>query len=54
MLQMQVHCGSLPISPGATLAWLGFTEETLLVSYDSEVTTAHTPDTISVADAEAM
>ena len=34
---MQVHNGALPISCGSTLAWLGFSEECLLTTYDSEV-----------------
>jgi hypothetical protein len=33
--QRQLHAGPLPLSPGATLAWLGFTEEGQLASYDS-------------------
>ena len=41
MCVMQVHSGSLPLSPGSTLAWLGFSEESLLASYDSEVTLIH-------------
>jgi len=40
---VQMHSGSLPVSPGATLAWLGFSEDSLLASYDSEASfaTAH-------------
>ena len=33
----QVHHGPLPVTPGTTLSWLGFSEESLLTSYDSEV-----------------
>lgn len=34
--QRQLHGGPLPLSPGATLSWLGFSEEGLLAAYDSE------------------
>lgn len=34
--QRQAAGGALPLSPGATLAWLGFSEEGLLACYDSE------------------
>ncbi|KAL3149950.1 hypothetical protein ABBQ38_013311 [Trebouxia sp. C0009 RCD-2024] len=34
--QQQVHHGPLPLTPGTTLSWLGFSEESLLASYDSE------------------
>ncbi|KAL4439932.1 hypothetical protein ABPG75_002933 [Micractinium tetrahymenae] len=34
--QRQLHAGPLPLSPRATLAWLGFTQEGLLAAYDSE------------------
>lgn len=34
---LQVHHGPLPLTPGTTLSWLGFSEESLLASYDSEV-----------------
>ena len=37
MCMMQVHRGRLPLSPGSTLAWLGFSDEALLATYDSEV-----------------
>jgi chromosome transmission fidelity protein 4 len=33
--QRQAHSGPLPLSPGSTLAWLGFTEEGLLAANDS-------------------
>lgn len=33
--QRQLHAGPLPLCPGASLAWLGFTEEGQLASYDS-------------------
>ena len=34
--QRQLHGGPLPLSPAASLAWLGFSEEGLLAAYDSE------------------
>lgn len=34
---VQVVSGRVVLSPGATLTWLGFTEEDLLSTYDSEV-----------------
>lgn len=33
--QRQAHGGPLPLSPGSTLGWLGFSEEGLLAAYDS-------------------
>lgn len=33
--QRQAHGGPLPLSPGSTLSWLGFSEEGLLAAYDS-------------------
>lgn len=41
MCIMQVHSGRLPLSPGSTLAWLGFSDEALLATYDSEVMPAY-------------
>lgn len=38
---MQVQFGPLPVTPGTTLSWLGFSEESLLTSYDSEVCLEH-------------
>ena len=37
MLVLQVHTGNVVLSPAATLTWLGFTDEGLLATYDSEV-----------------
>ncbi|PSC69197.1 WD repeat and HMG-box DNA-binding 1 isoform B [Micractinium conductrix] len=34
--QRQLHAGPLPLSPGSTLSWVGFSEEGLLAAYDSE------------------
>ena len=34
--QRLLHGGPLPLSPGASLAWLGFSEEGQLAAYDSE------------------
>lgn len=31
-----MHGGPLPLSPAASLAWLGFAEEGLLAAYDTE------------------
>ena len=33
----QAWSGSLPLSPGATLTWLGFSEAGMLAAYDSQV-----------------
>ena len=41
MCIMQVHSGRLPLSPGSTLAWLGFSDEALVATYDSEVMPAY-------------
>ena len=35
--QTQAWSGSLPLSPGATLTWLGFSEAGMLAAYDSQV-----------------
>jgi hypothetical protein len=34
--QRETASGALPLTPGASLAWLGFSEEGLLAAYDSE------------------
>jgi chromosome transmission fidelity protein 4 len=32
-----LHSGALPLSAGASLTWLGFSDEGLLAAYDSKV-----------------